>query len=144
MNGNPASLSDKANDIITRDWLAAAGNVVHQITHPFHHNAAIVFAALLWRIGFLLQLLQRRRILLCRAWLVELRLQEVHHLIKTDITAANRRQQFIQLVEVVTRQQEFLGLFQAYADMFQLVVEDLATGKNVLVTILLTEPGVNF
>lgn len=91
VNRNPASLSDKADDIVARNRLAAAGNVMHQVTYAFNHHAAVVFAALLRRIGFLLQLLQRRRVLLCRAWLIELRLQEVHHLIQTDITAANRR-----------------------------------------------------
>jgi hypothetical protein len=112
VNGDPAPLGDKADDVVARNWLAAAGNVVHQIAHPFHHYPAIVFAALLRRVGFLLQLLQRRRVLLFRARLIELRLQEVDHLVETNIAAANGRQQLIQLVEVVARQQLF-GLFQA-------------------------------
>ena len=65
--------------------------MVHQIADAFHHHAAIVFAALLRCVGFLLQLFQRRRILLCRTWLVELRLQEIHHLVETNIAAANGR-----------------------------------------------------
>jgi hypothetical protein len=36
--------------------------VVHQIADALHHHATIVFAAIL-SVGFLLQLLQRRRIL---------------------------------------------------------------------------------
>lgn len=91
VNRDPAPWGDKADNIISRDRLAAAGNVVHQVTHPFNHHAAIVLAALLRSIGFLLELFQGCRILLCRAWLVELRLQEVHHLVQADITAANRR-----------------------------------------------------
>lgn len=38
----------------------------------------------------------------------------------------------------------FFGFFEANPDMFQLVVQDLATGKDILVTILLAEPGMNF
>jgi hypothetical protein len=91
VNRDPAPLGDKADDIVARNRLAAAGNVVHQIAHAFHHHAAVVFAALLRRVGFLLKLFQRGRILLFRAWLIELRLQEIHHLIQTDIAAANGR-----------------------------------------------------
>ena len=91
VNRNSAPLSDKADDIVAWNWLTAAGNVVHQVTDTFDHHAAVVFAALLRRVGFLLQLLRRRRVLLFRAWLIELRLQEVHHLVQTNITAANRR-----------------------------------------------------
>ena len=65
--------------------------MVHQIAHSLDHYAAIVFTALLRGVGFLLQLLQRRRVLLFRAWLIELRLQEVNHLIETNIAAANCR-----------------------------------------------------
>lgn len=65
--------------------------MVHEVTHPFNHHAAIVLAALLRSVGFLLELFQRRRILLRCAWLVELRLQEVHHLVQADIAATNRR-----------------------------------------------------
>lgn len=84
-------LGDKADNIVSRDRLAAAGNMVHEVTHPFNHHAAIVLAALLRSVGFLLELFQRRRILLRCAWLVELRLQEVHHLVQADIAATNRR-----------------------------------------------------
>ena len=64
MHGDPAPLGDKADDLVARDWLAAAGNMVHQVAYPFHHYPAIVLGAILRRVGFLLQLLQRGRILL--------------------------------------------------------------------------------
>ena len=88
---DPAPLGDKTDDVVARNWLTAAGNVVHQIAHSLDHYAAIIFTALLRGVGFLLQLLQRRRVLLFRAWLIELRLQEVNHLIETNIAAANCR-----------------------------------------------------
>lgn len=91
VNRDPAPLGDKADNIVSRDRLAAAGNMVHEVTHPFNHHAAIVLAALLRSVGFLLELFQRCRILLRCAWLVELRLQEVHHLVQADIAATNRR-----------------------------------------------------
>lgn len=87
--------------------------MVHQITHAFYHHAPVVFTTILRRVCFLLKLFQRRCILLLCTRLIELRLQEIHHLIKTDITAAYRRQQLFQLIKVVARQQMFLGLFQA-------------------------------
>lgn len=81
---------------------------------------------------FLLKLFQRRCILLLRTRLIELRLQEIHHLIKTDIAAAYRRQQLFQLIKVVARQQMFLGLFQANPQMRQLIVEDLPPSQIFL------------
>ncbi len=144
MHGDPAPLGDKADDLVARDWLAAAGNMVHQVAYPFHHYPAIVLGAILRRVGFLLQLLQRGRILLGGARFIELRLQEVDHLVETDIATADGGQQFIELVEVIARQQVLFRILQADAQMLQLVVEDLPTGENVLVAILLTEPGVDF
>ncbi len=117
--------------------------MVHQVAYPFHHYPAIVLGAILRRVGFLLQLLQRGRILLGGARFIELRLQEVDHLVETDIATADGGQQFIELVEVIARQQVLFRILQADAQMLQLVVEDLPTGENVLVAILLTEPSVD-
>lgn len=124
MHGDPAPLGDKADDLVARDWLAAAGNMVHQVAYPFHHYPAIVLGAILRRVGFLLQLLQRGRILLGGARFIELRLQEVDHLVETDIATADGGQQFIELVEVIARQQVLFRILQADAQMLQLVVED--------------------
>lgn len=104
MNGDPSPLSDKANNFITGNRLAAAGNVVHQVADPFDHHASVIFTPVLRRIRFLLKLFQRRCVLFRRARFIELRLQEIHHLIQTDIAAANRREQFFHLVKVITRQ----------------------------------------
>ncbi|MNY48742.1 hypothetical protein D3C86_1840980 [compost metagenome] len=87
--------------------------MVHQITDALNNHPTIVFAAMLWGMGFLLKLLQRRCILLRCARFIELRLQEVHHLVKANISAANGRQQLIQFVKVVARQQVFFRLFDA-------------------------------
>lgn len=95
MHGDPAPLGDKADDLVARDWLAAAGNMVHQVAYPFYHYPAIVLGAILRRVGFLLQLLQRGRILLGGARFIELRLQEVDHLVETDIATADGGQQFM-------------------------------------------------
>lgn len=70
----------------------------------------------------MLQLLQRGGILLGGARFVELRLQEVDHLVKANIAAADSRQQFIQFIKVVARQQMFLGILQADAQMLELIV----------------------
>ncbi len=119
--------------------------MVHQITNALDHHAAIITGATpLRRIGFLLQLAQRRGVLLLCAGLVKLRLKEIHHLVKANIAPANRRQQLVDFIEVVARQQVFFGFFQADAKMRQLVVEDLTTGDNVFIAILFAEPGVNF
>lgn len=82
--------------------------------------------------SFLLKLLQRGGVLLFGTRLIKLRLQEVHHLIETDIPATNRRQQLVDIIEVVTRQQMFFCFFQADPQMFQLVVKDLPPSQNVL------------
>lgn len=66
--------------------------MVHQVAYPFHHHPAIILGAVLWGVGFLLQLLQRGRILLSGARFIELRLQEIDHLVETDIAAANGSQ----------------------------------------------------
>ena len=142
--GNPASLSNKANNLVAGNRLAAAGNVVHQITHAFYHHAAVIFAAILRRIGFLLQLLERCRVLLGGAWFIELRLQEVDHLVEANVAAANGRQQLFNVVKVVARQQVFFGFLEADPQLRQLVVEDLSTGQHVLVFVLFAEPGVDF
>lgn len=62
--------------------------------------------------SFLLKLLQRGGVLLFGTRLIKLRLQEVHHLIETDIPATNRRQQLVDIIEVVTRQQMFSASFR--------------------------------
>ncbi|MOA07673.1 hypothetical protein D3C78_1273820 [compost metagenome] len=115
VNRNSPPLSNKADNVIARDRLAAAGNVVHQIADALNHYAAIVFAAMWRRVGFLLKLFQRSRILFSRARLIELRLQEIHHLVETNIAPANSRQQLIHFVEVVARQQVFFCFFQVDA-----------------------------
>ena len=144
MHRDPSPLGDKAHNLVAGDRLAAARNVVHQIADAFHHHATIVFAAILRSIGFLLQLLKCRRILLRRAGLIKLRLQEINHLVEANIAAANRRQQFVLLIKVVARQQILFRILQADAQMLQLIIEDLPSGKNILVAILLAEPGMNF
>lgn len=115
--------------------------MVHQIANTFDHHPAIIFTALLRSMGFLLKLFQRGGILFCCAWLIELRLQEIDHLVNANIATTDGRQQFIQLVEVVTRKQLLFSFFQANANMFQFVIQNLTTRNNVFVTILLTEPA---
>ena len=144
VHGNPAPLGDKADNLVAGNRLAAARNVMHQITDAFYHHAAVVFAAVLRRIGLLLKLFQRGSILFGGAWLIELRLQEVHHLVEANITAANGRQQLFHVVKVIARQQVLLGFLEADAQMFQLVIEDLTASQHVFVFVLLTEPGVDF
>ena len=118
--------------------------MVHQVTDTFNHHTTVIFTAVLRRVAFLLKLFQRGGVLLFGTRLIKLRLQEVHHLIETDIPATNRRQQLVDIIEVVTRQQMFFCFFQADPQMFQLVVKDLPPSQNVFVTVLFTEPGVNF
>ncbi|CAH0294241.1 hypothetical protein SRABI106_03593 [Rahnella aquatilis] len=144
MDGNPAALSNVTDDFVARDRLTTARNVVHQITDTFNHHAAIVFGTGRWRCGFLRQLAQSFFIQLFRTRLFQLRLQEVHHLIQTDIAVTDCGQHFIQRVDVVARQQQFLGIFDADIQSVQLVIEDLFTGNNVLIAILFTEPVLNF
>ncbi len=67
--------------------------------------------------SFLLKLFQRGGVLLGTR-LIKLRLQKSHHLIETDIPATNRRQQLVDIIEVVTRQQMFFCFFQADPQMF--------------------------
>ncbi len=84
--------------------------------------------------GFLLQLLQRGRILLGGARFIELRPAGVDHLVETDIATADGGQQFIELVEVIARQQVLFRILQADAQMLQLVVEDLPTGERMFLS----------
>ncbi len=86
--------------------LAAARDVVHQVANTFDYHATVIFTAVLRRVAFLLKLLQRGGVLLFGTRLIKLRLQEVHHLIETDIPATNRRQQLVDIIEVVTRQRD--------------------------------------
>ena len=144
VNGNPPPLGDETDNLVAWNRLTAAGDVVHQVAHALHHDATVVFAAILRRPGFLLQLFQRRRILLFGARLIKLRLQEVDHLVKADISAANGRQQLIQLIEVVARQQMLLCLLEANPQVLKLIIKNLPPGENILVAILLAEPGVDF
>lgn len=113
--------------------------MVHQVTNTFNHYTTVIFTAVLRRVAFLLKLFQRGGVLLFGTRLIKLRLQEVHHLIETDIPATNRRQQLVDIIEVVTRQQMFFCFFQADPQMFQLVVKDLPPSQNVFVTVLFTE-----
>ena len=115
VHGNTASLGNKPDNLIAWNRLAAASDVVHQVTYPFHHDTTVVFTATLRCVRFLLKLFQRGGILFGSAWLIKLRLQEVHHLVEADVSSANRRQQFIQLIETVARQQMFFRFFQADA-----------------------------
>ena len=143
VNGNAATLSDKADNIVARNRLTAAGDMVHQVAHPSTTTRPLSLAGALRRMAFLRQLAQRFAIFLLRARLIQLRLQEINHLIKTNITAANRRQQLVKRGDVIARQQQLFRLFQADIQLIQLVIQNLTASGDILVAILLAEPGVD-
>ena len=87
--------------------------MVHSGYLPFHHHTTVVFTTTLRCLRFLLKLFQCGGILFGSAWLIKLRLQEVHHLVEADVSPTNRRQQLVDIIEVVTRQQMFFCFFQA-------------------------------
>ncbi len=110
VHGNTAPLSDaKPNDFRPRNRLAARAMWCIKLAHapstttpvaPYDDFAARMF---LLKLPSALQHLcpSCTRLLNCD-WL-----QEIHHLIKTDITAAYRRQQLFQLIKVVARRRCF-------------------------------------
>ena len=94
--------------------------------------------------SFLLKLFQRGGVLPFGTRLIKLRLQEVHHLIETDIPATTRRQQLVDIIEVVTRQQMFSASFRLIPRCSSSSSRICRPARMFLSRSCFTEPGVNF
>ena len=94
------------------------------------------------RIGLLLQLLQQAAIFLFRRRLVVAGVEIVEHLVDADIAAADTGQQIVGALQIEAAQHVALvDLGHAEVVAIQLLLEQLATGHDILVPIQLSEPG---